>query len=194
MFQSKMMSSMFIFVLLALAGVVTSQEDRKAVCILQPSEPNSHNVSGIVEMTQPGPAEPVFIYGIIQVTTDEEFVTKHGFHIHEFGVPNGDCSEAAGHYNPHGMNHGAPDVEDRHVGDLGNIVYTKVTDGVYNSFVQITDAQATLFGDDNVVGRGIVLHVGEDDLGLGGEDDSLTTGHAGARIACCTINLVPTKH
>ena len=33
-------------------------------------------------------------------------------------------------------------------------------------------------------------NVGTDDLGLGGEDDSLTTGHAGARAGCCIINLI----
>ena len=32
---------------------------------------------------------------------------------------------------------------------------------------------------------------GIDDLGLGGEDDSLTTGHAGARAGCCIITLLP---
>ena len=39
--------------------------------------------------------------------------------------------------------------------------------------------------DDNVIGRGIVVHAGEDDLGLGGKSDSLSTGAAGARVACC---------
>ena len=33
-------------------------------------------------------------------------------------------------------------------------------------------------------------NIGTDDLGLGGEDDSLTTGHAGARAGCCIINLI----
>ncbi|CAL4124235.1 unnamed protein product, partial [Meganyctiphanes norvegica] len=204
LFQSTTMrNSGFLFVLLALAGVATChfppgyhrhravREERKASCILQPSEPNTVNVTGIVEITQPGPNEPVFVGGLISVTTTNEFITKHGFHIHEFGVPNGDCAEAAGHYNPLGKDHGAPDVDNRHVGDLGNIVFTSVEEGRYNSFVQIHDSQATLFGDYNVVGRAIVLHEGTDDLGLGGEDDSLTTGHAGARIACCTINMVP---
>ena len=31
------------------------------------------------------------------------------------------------------------------------------------------------------------VHVGEDDLGLGGHSDSKTTGHAGGRLACCEI-------
>ena len=40
-----------------------------------------------------------------------------------------------------------------------------------------------------MAGRGIVVHAGEDDLGLGGDDGSKKTGNAGARAACGTIAL-----
>jgi Cu-Zn family superoxide dismutase len=33
-------------------------------------------------------------------------------------------------------------------------------------------------------GRSLIVHADEDDLGLGGHEDSITTGHSGARIAC----------
>jgi len=39
----------------------------------------------------------------------------------------------------------------------------------------------------NIIGRGLIIHADEDDLGLGGEKDSQVTGHAGARIACAVI-------
>lgn len=40
----------------------------------------------------------------------------------------------------------------------------------------------------------MVVHAGEDDLGLGGATDSLTTGNAGGRQACCVITkLTPTE-
>ena len=39
----------------------------------------------------------------------------------------------------------------------------------------------------NVIGRSIVIHEQPDDLGKGGHDDSLTTGHAGGRITCAVI-------
>lgn len=178
-----------ILVLLAMVGAAYSQVERKALCVLQPQAPNSQNVSGTIELTQLWIDEPVNIGGIITVSTEDDVSGLHGFHIHEFGVSSGDCVEAAGHYNPFGNDHGAPERENRHVGDLGNIMMTKVEDGIYNSLVQISDNQVTLFGEYSVVGRGIVLHADPDDLGLGGEDDSLTTGHAGARIACCTIYM-----
>jgi Cu-Zn family superoxide dismutase len=33
----------------------------------------------------------------------------------------------------------------------------------------------------------VIVHADPDDYGKGGEEDSLTTGHAGARIACAII-------
>lgn len=34
-----------------------------------------------------------------------------------------------------------------------------------------------------------MVHEGKDDLGLGGHDDSKTTGHAGSRLGCGVIGL-----
>ena len=38
-----------------------------------------------------------------------------------------------------------------------------------------------------VSGRAIVVHEKEDDLGLGGTEESSKTGSAGARLDCCII-------
>ena len=108
---------------------------------------------------------------------------EHGFHIHEAGDLSGNCAGAGGHFNPFGNNHGAPGVVDRHVGDLGNVA----ADEDRNTVVRIEDHLVKLSGETSVLNRAIVIHEGVDDLGLGGEEDSMTTGHAGPRAACCVI-------
>ena len=48
---------------------------------------------------------------------------------------------------------------------------------------------AYLMGDRSVVGRGMVIHADRDDLGQGGDAESLKTGNAGDRLACGIIVL-----
>ncbi len=108
---------------------------------------------------------------------------KHGFHIHEFGNLTNYCQTAGGHYNPHKKTHGGSEDENRHVGDLGNVVADENGKAEY----VIHDKQVRVTGEFSIVGRSCVVHADEDDLGKGGHDDSLTTGHAGARVACGVI-------
>ena len=42
---------------------------------------------------------------------------------------------------------------------------------------------------DEIIGRSIIIHEDEDDLGLGNFEDSKTTGHSGKRIACSVIGI-----
>ena len=45
--------------------------------------------------------------------------------------------------------------------------------------LSVRDSVASLFGQFSVVNRAIVVHAGKDDLGLGGNAESLKTGNAG---------------
>ncbi|XP_060529830.1 superoxide dismutase [Cu-Zn]-like isoform X2 [Cylas formicarius] len=111
---------------------------------------------------------------------------KHGFHIHALGDISQGCTSTGGHFNPKNQSHGAPDADVRHVGDLGNIEAD--ANGLAN--INILDNQIALEGLNNIIGRGVVVHADEDDLGKGGHDDSLTTGHAGARVGCGVIGIL----
>ncbi|OVA19495.1 Superoxide dismutase [Macleaya cordata] len=102
--------------------------------------------------------------------------------VHEFGDTTNGCISTGPHFNPKGLTHGAPEDEVRHAGDLGNIIAN--ADGVAEA--TIVDSQIPLSGPNAVVGRALVVHELEDDLGKGGHELSLTTGNAGGRLACGT--------
>mgnify|MGYP000150103789 CR=1 FL=1 len=108
---------------------------------------------------------------------------EHGFHIHEYGDLSKGCESAGGHYNPDGVDHG--NVEEGHVGDLGNI--TANESGVAE--FSIKAERIDLMGDRSIIGRSFVVHSDVDDLGKGGDEESLKTGNAGDRLACGVIVL-----
>merc|ERR1711970_237660 len=105
---------------------------------------------------------------------------KHGFHVHENGDLSNNCKAAGGHYNPRNVAHGGLKAAVRHEGDFGNILAE--SNGV--SKVSVTSQNTDL---DQLIGKALVVHSAEDDLGQGGQPDSLTTGNAGSRLDCCII-------
>ena len=55
--------------------------------------------------------------------------------------------------------------------------------------VDITDGMISLVGEHSIIGRTVVVHADQDDLGQGGHELSKTTGNAGARSACGVIGI-----
>ncbi|KAF9274910.1 Superoxide dismutase [Cu-Zn] [Mortierella alpina] len=150
----------------------------KAVCVFRSNE---KNVTGTIHFTQENESSPVHVKADLAGLTPG----KHGFHIHEFGDNTNGCMSAGGHFNPHGLTHGAPTAQVRHAGDLGNV--TAGADG--KATLDTTDAQLKLIGPHSIIGRTVVVHEGEDDLGLGGHELSPSTGNAGGRLACGVIGV-----
>ncbi len=110
---------------------------------------------------------------------------KRGFHIHQFGDLSDGCTSMCAHFNPFKQTHGGPHSKARHAGDLGNV--ESDANGNSNDQMIIQGISLKSSSKLSIIGRGLIIHEDEDDLGLGGHDDSLTTGHAGKRSACAVI-------
>ncbi|CAF3711581.1 unnamed protein product [Rotaria socialis] len=155
----------------------------QAVAVL--SHPNSEQVYGHVDFVQEKD-------GAVTVSGEVKNISaaqKHGFHIHEFGDTMNGCTSVvkleipislssylvelnkililSAHYNPDNNEHAGPPDELRHVGDL---------------VIKLTDPTST-------IGRSIVVHEKEDDVGRDGTPNSKKTGNAGSRVACGEIGL-----
>ena len=109
----------------------------------------------------------------------------HGFHVHQFGDLKQLCVGAGLHFNPHNRKHGAPTDVNRHVGDLGNIK----ADENGTAIIYIKDTVISFEGVNNIIGRGLLVHEKVDDLGRGGNEESLKTGNAGPRFGCGVIGI-----
>ena len=135
----------------------------KAVCVLD-SQTNKKGVTGVVYLEETADKK-TRIYGSIKGLRPG----LHGFHIHEAGDMTKGCDSACSHYNPYGHNHGGLTSKKRHVGDLGNVEAGK--NGV--AMIDIVDRFVKLRGKYSVIGRSLVVHEDEDDLGNGNHDDIL---------------------
>lgn len=148
----------------------------KGVAVLS----SSAGVSGTIYFTQEGDG-PTTVTGNVSGLAPG----SHGFHVHALGDTTNGCMSTGPHYNPAGKEHGAPEDENRHAGDLGNV--TVGEDGTA-SFT-IVDKQIPLTGPGSIIGRAVVVHADPDDLGKGGHELSKSTGNAGGRLACGIIGL-----
>ena len=145
----------------------------QAVAVL--IEGNDSGVSGKVTFTQTEQG--------VRVVANVSGLTpgKHGFHIHQKGdLSLANLTSTGGHYNPEGHQHAGPGAAVRHVGDLGNLT----ADANGNASTDFVDAHIALDGEHSIIGRGVIVHAGEDDL------TSQPTGAAGARVAGGVIGLV----
>ena len=141
----------------------------KAVAVLHPTD--GFDAKGTVYFTA--------VENGVQVTAEISGLSEgnKGFHIHQYG----DCTaangtSAGGHFNPEGMDHAGPTDAMRHMGDMGNI--TANAQG--NAMIDYVDKTIHI---NMILGRGVIVHNGEDDL------SSQPSGAAGPRVACGVIGV-----
>jgi Cu-Zn family superoxide dismutase len=146
-----------------------------AVAVLSPTD--GHSASGTVTFTAREDGQ----VDIVAELTGLKPNSFHGFHIHEYGdVTAPDGTSAGGHYAPRGHKHGTPGMGEHHAGDLGNVA----SDASGNARKEMTVDFISIDGPEApILGRGVILHAGEDDL------VSQPTGAAGARIASGVIGV-----
>uniref|UniRef100_J9ZY69 Superoxide dismutase [Cu-Zn] n=1 Tax=Thamnophis elegans TaxID=35005 RepID=J9ZY69_THAEL len=148
-----------------------------ACCVAKPSgklEEGKLKVTGLVLFKQ------LFPHGKLAALFDlagfAAETSARAIHIHQYGDLSDGCDSAGGHYNPWKVNH------PHHPGDFGN--FHPKGGNIQKLKLNL---KATLFGPRTVLGRSVVIHEQEDDLGKGKDQGSLAHGNAGLRLACCVI-------
>lgn len=141
---------------------------------------DSTSIKGIVRFTEEEDGQIRIEVNVSGLKPNSE----HGFHVHEAGDLTDKCTSMCAHFNPYGKTHGCPGMKERHVGDLGNLRTNSKGDAKYVFYDDVIRLRGT---KANIIGRGLIIHEDRDDCGQGGFPDSLTTGHAGKRIACAVI-------
>lgn len=169
----------FLGCVLAVLLTLSTAEELRAIVRLTATSVNSE-VKGNITFVQNRDGGEVRIMGNVTGLDNG----KKGFHIHEKGDIGEECVAAGGHFNPENKLHGAPDAIVRHVGDLGNI---ESKDKL--ATINFTDSVISLTGPHSILGRALVVHEKEDDLGLKDTNDSRKTGDAGRRVACGVVGI-----
>jgi Cu-Zn family superoxide dismutase len=150
-----------------------------AICVLRDKNYKSHGTIKISELPE---------YAL-QFKLDLKDLPEglHGFHLHSSGdelhAPDSFCS----HYNPDKNNHGDRNDTNAHRGDFGNIRVDR-TGKCQQSFAVYTLTYP------EIIGRSLIIHEDEDDLGRGIYEDSLTTGHSGKRLLFGIVGVDDCQH
>jgi Cu-Zn family superoxide dismutase len=160
----------------------STQKCTKAICVL-----NSQHYSGqgIVTFHQCSQTNQVQVNFLFKHLIPNK---TYAIHIHQYGDLTKGCESLGGHWNPHNTTHGSllyPN-EPRHAGDLINNIKTNKNGSFTFSYV---DDAIRLRGKYSIIGRSIVLHEDEDDLGRGKTEQSLQNGNSGKRILWGVIGV-----
>ncbi|HHW37218.1 MAG TPA: superoxide dismutase family protein [Bacillales bacterium] len=100
---------------------------------------------------------------------------KHGFHIHENPITNGDFTTAGGHFNPTGKQHGHDNPKGAHLGDIQNLVVDQ--DGKVDQAIVLDGLSLDQGVNNSILGKSLIIHAKE--------DDGITepAGNSGDRVA-----------
>jgi len=134
-------------------------------------------INGVVTFTQ------LHRLGVqIDIDLDRLSPGFHGLHIHRTGDLRKGCESCCEHYDIYGNDHGDIDDENSHTGDLGNIEADENGEVHMQLFTK-------KFKVKDIIGRSLIVHEDEDDLGRGRNKSSKINGNSGSRLACAIIGI-----
>lgn len=148
---------------------------KEASTTLEATKKSKSKVTGTITFKE--------VEGGVEVTATVENLKPgdHAYHVHETGDCSApDATSAGGHFNPAGHKHGAPEGEERHAGDFGNLTAGKdgkATKTFVMKGITLDDGEAS------IVGKAFIVHAKKDDF------KTQPTGNAGDRVACGVIAL-----
>lgn len=151
------------------ATVPAATGDAAATANIKKAEAHTGEVTGTVKFYEQEDG--------VRVVADVKGLSPglHGFHIHEKGdLSDPKLTSAGPHFNPGGHQHGGPEAEMRHAGDLGNLE----ADAQGNAKLDKVFKGFSIKGEkDGIVSRSIIIHAKADDL------KTDPSGESGDRIA-----------
>lgn len=87
----------------------------------------------------------------------------HALSVNQFGDLSAGAASTGVHFNPASRAHGGPSDEERHVGDLGNVI----ADEEGTARFDFNDRLLRLNGPTSIIGRALVVYNDSDDFGKG---------------------------
>jgi superoxide dismutase, Cu-Zn family len=142
-----------------------------AIAVMMCGDFHHHGNIFLKEESEDGPV-------IIDVDINGLTPGKHGFHVHKSGNVLYSGEKVCSHYNPTNQEHGKLNSSKAHVGDLGNLEF----DNNQKCKITFKAKYLRLRGDTSIIGRSLVVHEKEDDLGKGKNDESKLNGNSGGKI------------
>lgn len=155
----------------------TTSAEATAGAAVQLSPTPGNTANGGLKLTAAGTG--VKLSGMLQgLKPDTEF----GFHFHE----KGDCSapdatSAGEHFNPTSQDHGKPQAQPHHAGDMLNV--KSDAQGVAEVSVDNPDVSLQTGQPNDIIGKALVLHARPDDY------KTQPAGDSGDRIACGVVAI-----
>ena len=172
----------FIIIIYILSINETIREEIFGWMLKTPMEANAifkdDNINGIITFKEDLQSKDIIVD--ISLKCNNISDGKYGLIIYNLGDISEGSNSLGEHFNPNSRLHG--DINSGHIGDLGNI---EINNGICKHIWRVKKIKIRCA--NSILGRGIVIHSKEDDLGSADNAESKKTGNIGEAISYALI-------